>query len=296
MSYNDYMYAVDRSDEYLAHYGIKGMKWGVQKALQSGSDRKLARQYKKAQKKLAKLEKRAANGSKYAKRAAALGAGAALAGGAAALGTERIGRGIAQGANAIGAAGGKLGSAMGAAGAGLNRLAYKNRKLLGSKVTSAVQGMGTALNTSGQKLATASKVDPNKGFYKGAGTASQAVMNWGKSNSLATGAADKLANAERSLKGMSNKVLTQKGYEIGQRNQNIAKGISNNTIARVGAGALAAGLAGAAGYNAYRAATTKKAAAKAQQFRSEMNKAFAGTKYANGGNGSSSSSKKRRRR
>ena len=43
----------------------------------------------------------------------------------------------------------------------------------------------------------------------------------------------------------------------------------------------AVGLAGAAGYNAYRAATTKKAAKKAAQFRSEMNKTFAGTKYAN---------------
>ena len=65
MSYNDYMYAVDRSDEYLAHYGIKGMKWGVQKARdvmlrdkQAGA-RKLARQYKKAMKKLDKLNKNA---------------------------------------------------------------------------------------------------------------------------------------------------------------------------------------------------------------------------------------------
>ena len=59
MSYNDYMYAVDRSDEYLAHYGIKGMKWGVRKALETGNTKKLSRMYKKAAKKLAKLDKKA---------------------------------------------------------------------------------------------------------------------------------------------------------------------------------------------------------------------------------------------
>ena len=53
--YNDYMYAVDRSDEYLAHYGIKGMKWGVQKAKETGNARKLERHYRKTVNKLTKL-------------------------------------------------------------------------------------------------------------------------------------------------------------------------------------------------------------------------------------------------
>lgn len=57
MSNNDFMYAVERSDEYLAHYGIRGMKWGVRRAIASGNSNRLDRQYKKAQKKLAKLEK-----------------------------------------------------------------------------------------------------------------------------------------------------------------------------------------------------------------------------------------------
>ena len=79
MTTNEGYYGVTRTDEYLAHYGIKGMKWGVRKAIESGNSARLGRQYRKAQKKLAKLEARANNGKKYAKRAAALGAGAAAA-------------------------------------------------------------------------------------------------------------------------------------------------------------------------------------------------------------------------
>lgn len=51
-------YAVIRSDSELAHYGVKGMKWGVRKALAAKGnrgERKLARQYKKAARKLARL-------------------------------------------------------------------------------------------------------------------------------------------------------------------------------------------------------------------------------------------------
>ena len=56
---SNYLYAVDRSDEYLAHYGIKGMKWGVRKAIKSGSTNKLDRQWRKANRKLEKLKDRA---------------------------------------------------------------------------------------------------------------------------------------------------------------------------------------------------------------------------------------------
>lgn len=52
-------YAVQRSGEHLAHYGVKGMKWGVRKAIASGNSKSLARAYKKATKKLNKLNRNA---------------------------------------------------------------------------------------------------------------------------------------------------------------------------------------------------------------------------------------------
>ena len=81
-------YAVERSQEYLAHYGIRGMKWGVRKAIASGNSDRLAKHYARATKKLQKLNDRT-NTSKqreeYKQRmsnAAALGIGGAAAAGA----------------------------------------------------------------------------------------------------------------------------------------------------------------------------------------------------------------------
>ncbi len=81
-------YAVQRSDNYLMHYGIKGMRWGVRRALESGSDRALRRVYKKATRKMKKLERLGLNGKKYAARAALYGTGAAAATGIALTGTK----------------------------------------------------------------------------------------------------------------------------------------------------------------------------------------------------------------
>ena len=52
-------YAVERTGNSLSHYGVKGMKWGVQKAVQRGNSKALDRQYKKASKRMAKLDNRA---------------------------------------------------------------------------------------------------------------------------------------------------------------------------------------------------------------------------------------------
>lgn len=68
-------YAIERSSEYLQHYGVRGMKWGVRKAIERGNSKALARHYRKAQNKLAKLNKKADIGEqkiqqkKYVKRA-----------------------------------------------------------------------------------------------------------------------------------------------------------------------------------------------------------------------------------
>lgn len=76
-------YAIQRSNDCLEHYGVKGMKWGVRKAIEKGNERKLDRQYRKAQKKLEKLNSKAnvseqlASAKKHNKRAAiGLGVGA----------------------------------------------------------------------------------------------------------------------------------------------------------------------------------------------------------------------------
>ena len=82
-------YAVERSPEYLAHYGIKGMRWGVRRAMERGNKKAVARHYQKAMKKLDKLNKAAdvnlqkKQQIKYAKRA---GIGLAISG----LGTGGI--------------------------------------------------------------------------------------------------------------------------------------------------------------------------------------------------------------
>lgn len=49
------------SSDFLAHYGVKGMKWGVRKALRSGNDAALRKHYMKASKKLADMSLKANN-------------------------------------------------------------------------------------------------------------------------------------------------------------------------------------------------------------------------------------------
>ena len=57
-------YAVQRSDDFLAHYGVPGMKWGVRKAKPlNGSGQ--SRAFGKAQKKLAKLSNAQSKSNNY---------------------------------------------------------------------------------------------------------------------------------------------------------------------------------------------------------------------------------------
>lgn len=75
----DHYYGVVRSDSNtLSHYGVKGMRWGVRKAIKSGDKRKIYKQYEKAENKYAKLIAKAdmtkAANNAYAHRAIARGA------------------------------------------------------------------------------------------------------------------------------------------------------------------------------------------------------------------------------
>ena len=237
---NDYMYAIERSPDYLAHYGIRGMKWGVRKAIARGDSRALGKQYAKAQKKLAKLEKRAANSKKYARRAALMGTGAAAIGGAS-LGVHIPG------------------------------------------VKSSAIGANRFLNAKGIKTGI-----KTRDIVDAAGRA----QKWGaQSHNVSTAASGAAARANRAVKnatgvGFKTKDVVDASHKI----TGTQRGVTNSQLVRAGGLALGAGLAVGAAKNAYRAATAKK---KAARFRSEMNKAFAGTSYANGGG--NRQGKKRRR-
>ena len=275
---NEPYYGVIRTDEYLAHYGIKGMKWGVRKARESGDARALGRQYRKAQKKLAKLEARAANGKKYARRAALMGAGAAAAGGLAAVGTGGVAQGIARGGHMLGRAAKGVGTGMRRGGNALANLGARTHN-------AALAKTGIALSTAGRSIRM-----PANTFVRNAGQAGVAVSKWGKATGISDAITGKAAlmkkgsdlisqGGSKALRSTAKGAMKRTaGFNALEKAQGI-RSISNNTIARIGAGAVGAGLAGGAAYNAYRAATTKRAAQKAAQFRNEMNKAFAGTQY-----------------
>lgn len=260
------------TSDYLAHYGVRGMKWGVRRAIKSGDSQKLSKQYAKAQKKLAKLEKRATKTGKYARRAALMGAGAAAAGAAAGIGTSKLARGAAKVASGTT-------SMMEKAGLGLIK-ANPNGPL---------GAAGKAIHKAGVNANLATRINNPKMI--------DAANKWANSTSISDAlrpqmstAAGKMINAAGTNKGIINSATRKAGVSL-SKNANKMRGVTNDTIARVGAGLVGAGLAAGAAHNVYKAATAKK---KAEKFRAEMNKAFAGTQYGRKSSGTSKSKKRRR--
>lgn len=241
-------YAVERTGDSLAHYGVRGMKWGVRKAIASGNTAKLGKQYKKAAKKLAKLEKRGSMGKKYAKKAAIYGAGAAGAVGLGLAGTEGVAKGLRKIGSGLAKSGSKLGTAM----ENYNGKGSKHVKAAGKLLRGAGSGANSAL-----------------------GTAASSVRTWGRGTT-------KLP-IYRFDNGLNN------GYTAQMY-------LKNGGAAKLAALGVGAGLAAASAKNAYRAATAKKNRQKAAEFRSEMNKAFAGTRYAGPGNASAVTPYKKKKR
>ena len=218
-------YGVERSDDYLAHYGIKGMRWGVRRALARGDNKALARQHKKAAKKLAKLEARANTNNQLAKAKKwdKISSGARAAG--------RVGLGIA--------------------------------------------AAGTAY--SGLPGNTALSYAPIKNFL------TNRANNWNErqkfeiDRAAATGLGSPNEHVSRKAVHERNMARINELDSLGRHAQVIGAGTALGSYAASGAAKLRAN------YLRNRATGTghDKAVAKANEFRNEMDKAFAGTKYAN---------------
>lgn len=142
-------YAVQRSTDHLAHYGVKGMKWGVRKAIATGNQRALDRHFRKAAKKLKKLQDIGLRSGKYAAKATAYGAAAAGAGTLAVGGTKMTGKAISGLGNTI---------------EGVAHNAMNSRKYPGKHATAAfsfVRRVGGLTKKAGNKLQEWGK--PNMG-------------------------------------------------------------------------------------------------------------------------------------
>ena len=212
------------TSDFIAHYGVMGMKWGVRKAIAKGNQRALDRHFRKAAKKLSKLQDIGLNSGKYAAKATAYGA--------AAVGTGTV----------------AIGGPSGLAGHLRNKV---TRLKAYQEYAGSINNAEAYKKYADQIAKTQKKADD--------------VEAWGKS---ASGLKRKVKTGEyTATNGVKVPI-----YE--------SKDISKGSLLRVGSGAAALGLGAAAAVNAYRAANPQKYRQKAVEFKNEMDRSFAGTKYA----------------
>ena len=225
-------YGVERSTDSLRHYGVKGMRWGVRKALVTGNQRALDRHFRKAAKKLRKLEDIATNSKKYAAKASAYG--------------------------------------VAAAGTGTLVVAPKLNPLL-APITSAIKKRGVDFSKLNEALAK--KPLPKK--YLSYSVGEKIDPRTGNPIPKVVSQKNPAYDYEYQKVLKERRKLIKEARKEPERKINTA-----NALLRVGAGVATAGLGAAAGVNAYRATHGKKYRQKAMNFRNEMDRVFAGTKYA----------------
>ena len=243
-------YAVIRSTDHLAHYGVKGMKWGVRKAIISGNQKMLDKHFRKAAKKLARLQDKALHSGKYATKAAAYGAAAAGVGTLAIGGTGLAAKGMRSTGNVISRAGSKLSSNLYAIGKAKKSSVLKK---IGAHGGQAMIGIGNTISEAGNSFERWGKIKSKPKYSK---TLKRVFdRNTGKY-----------------------KYVTVHKY-AGGAGISQAKTMTNDTKLRIGAGIASAALGAAAARNAYIAANGRKYLDKADTFRREMDNAFTGTKY-----------------
>ena len=270
-------YGVTRNEEYLAHYGVRGMKWGVRKAIKKGNEKKLSRLYSKSQKKLQKLNLKAdvdvqrEYAKKHTRRAIA-------AAGVGALGLAAYG-GITSSAR----------KALSEAKTGLDNIRRRKKTVVGSG--KGVHKVGEGLNSTqnnGFVYPEGHWIDINGNTHYGAPNkptpqpvGSHAVgtyyngYHWNSNTGTETTIVHPAFNQEHHNANSMNEALSKSHDKRIYRN--VALGIG---VAGLGTSAYQVSRAVASKYR-----TTKrghaKAVAKRDEFKKEMNNAFKGTRFDN---------------
>lgn len=230
-------YAVERSTDHLAHYGVKGMRWGVRKAIATGNQALLAKHYRKAAKKLAKLQRIGDHPGRSTAKAAAYGTAAAGIGSIALGGTGLAANLVRKSAGGI-----RL------AGLGLEKLGVNTMNKLGTPLSK-------------RELSKISKLaDKIENYGKG----TTAVPVGIKYRTQSGGRWDRYTGRPG-----------ETPIPVGLKKHRV----SNDKLVKLGAGAVALGLAAKSAQHAYRSRNAEKYREKAERFKNEMDNAFAGTDY-----------------
>ncbi len=250
-------YAVVRSTDHLAHYGVKGMKWGVRKAIARGDQKKLDKHFRKAAKKLAKLQDIGLNSNKSYAKAAAYGAAAAGMGGLALGGGSAIRKVLSN----------RLDKKISDANAAITA-----SRSLQKKITGQLHSPDTDLNafTKVQKELAKDRVNNKRIIERSNAIKSKLgeYEEWANKPSVVPKInGNPTANVTYDANGMPSYMKFDK------------EKLTNGQMLRLGAGVAAVGLGAKAAQHLYRARNDAEYRERANQFKDAMDETFRGTKY-----------------